>query len=81
VKNVSVEGVVTLSWIRKKAFEKLYKEVEPTQEDIEMIKKWFEIKKKDLKHFRKLGKEKVVKNILDDLAMAKKFCEIMGVKV
>jgi hypothetical protein len=46
-----------------------------------MIKKWFEIKRKDLEHFRKLGKEKVVKNILDDLAMAKKLCEIMGVKV
>jgi NAD-dependent DNA ligase len=55
--------------------------VKPTQEDIEMIKKWFEIKKEDLAHFKKLGKEKVVKNILDDLAMAKKFCEIMGVKI
>jgi NAD-dependent DNA ligase len=76
-----VEGVVTLSWIKKKAFEKLYDEVKPTQEDIEMIKKWFEIKQKDLEHFRKLGKEKVVKNILDDLAMAKKLCEIMGVKI
>jgi NAD-dependent DNA ligase len=59
----------------------LYDEVEPTQEDIEMIKKWFEIKQKDLKHFKKLGKEKVVKNILDDLVMAKKLCEIMGIKV
>lgn len=78
---MSVEGVVTLSWIRKKSFEKLYDEVEPTQEDIEMIKKWFEIKQKDLEHFRNLGKEKVVKNILDDLAMAKKLCEIMGVKI
>jgi len=81
VKNVSVEGVVTLSWIRKKAFDKLYGEVKPTQEDIEMIKKWFEIKRKDLEHFRKLGKEKVVKSILDDLAMAKKLCEILGVKI
>ena len=78
---MSAEGVVSLSWIRKKAFEKLYDEVAPTQEDIEMIKKWFEIKQKDLEHFRKLGKEKVVKNILDDLAMAKKLCEIMGVKI
>ena len=78
---MSVEGVVTLSWIRKKAFEKLYDRVGPTQEDIEMIKKWFEIKQKNLEHFRKLGKEKVVKNILDDLAMAKKLCEIMGVKI
>lgn len=81
MKNVSVEGVVTLSWIRKKAFDKLYGEVKPTQEDIEMIKKWFEIKRKDLEHFRKLGKEKVVKSILDDLAMAKKLCEILGVKI
>jgi len=78
---IIVEGVVTLSWIRKKAFEKLYDEVEPTQEDIEMIKKWFEIKQKDLEHFRKLGKKKVVKSILDDLAMAKKLCEILGVKI
>ena len=78
---MSVEGVVTLSWIRKKAFDKLYGEVKPTQEDIEMIKKWFEIKRKDLEHFRKLGKEKVVKSILDDLAMAKKLCEILGVKI
>jgi hypothetical protein len=59
----------------------LYGEVKPTQEDIEMIKKWFEIKRKDLEHFRKLGKEKVVKSILDDLAMAKKLCEILGVKI
>jgi hypothetical protein len=72
---------VTLSWIKEKAFKKIYKDENPSQEDIEMIKKWFEIKKKDLEHFRKLGKEKVVKNILDDLAMAKKLCEILGVKI
>jgi len=78
---VIIVEVVTLSWIRKKAFEKLYNGVEPTQEEAEMIKKWFEIKREDLERFRKLGKEKVVKNILDDLAMAEKLCEILGVKI
>jgi hypothetical protein len=78
---IIVEGVVTLSWITERTYDKIYKRKNPTKEDIEMIKKWFEIKRKDLEHFRKLGKKKVVKNILDDLAMAKKLCEIMGVKV
>ena len=76
-----MEGVVTLSWLRERTYDKIYKRKNPAKEDIEMIKKWFEIKQKDLEHFRKLGKEKVVKNILDDLAMAKKFCEILGIKV
>jgi hypothetical protein len=79
VKNV--EGVITLSWITKRTYDKIYKRKNPTKEDIEMIKKWFEIKRKNLEHFRKLGKEKVVKNILDDLVMAKRMCEILGVKI
>jgi hypothetical protein len=78
---IIVEGVVTLSWITERTYDKIYKRKNPTQEDIEMIKKWFEIKQKDLEHFRKLGKKKVVKSILDDLVMAKRMCEILGVKI
>ena len=76
---MSVE-VVSLSWIRKKAMDKVYRGISPTMEDVELIRGWFKVKIEILKIFEKIGKENAVKNIRDELATAKKYCEVMGIK-
>jgi len=71
--------VVTLSWIKNKYYEKIYKKADLTEEEKELIKKYVEIKRSNLERFKNLRKEKVVKNIKDDLAVVKKMSEVLGV--
>jgi|GEM_PF-2614003 len=71
--------LVSLRWIKNKYYEKIYKKADLTEEEKELVKKYIEIKKSNLERFKNLGKEKVVKNIRDDLAMVKKMCGVLGV--
>jgi len=71
--------IVSLRWIKNKYYEKIYKKKDLSEEEKELVKKYIEIKKNNLERFKNLGKEKVVKNIRDDLAMVKKMCEVLGV--
>jgi len=73
--------VVTLSWIKNKYYEKIYKKADLTEEEKELIKKYVEIKRSNLERFKNLRKEKVVKNIKDDLAVVKKMSEVLGVSI
>jgi len=72
--------VISLKWIRQKAMDKIYRGISPTKEDVELIKRWFKIMIGNLEKFEELGKENVVKMIRDELATAKKYCEVMGIK-
>jgi len=72
--------VISLKWIRQKAMDKIYRGISPTKEDVELIKRWFKIMVGNLEKFEKLGKENVVKLIRDELATARKYCEVMGIK-
>jgi len=71
--------IVSLRWIKNKYYEKIYKKKDLSEEEKELVKKYIEIKKNNLERFENLGKEKVVKNIRDDLAMVKKMSEVLGV--
>jgi len=71
--------IVSLRWIKNKYYEKIYKKADLTEEEKELIKKYVEIKRSNLERFKNLRKEKVVKNIKDDLAVVKKMSEVLGV--